>query len=374
MHDSKPVRDAINYMNENLTADLSLEALADHVHFSPYHFHRLFFLCTGEAPMEYIRRQRLRAASRDLVSIKSNLIELAVKYRFESQDGFCRAFKRYYGITPGEYRKLNALLQQPNNLERMKEGHTMMYDRNIYEKLACNHSDKKEALDILDKILELSEKAKCSGLLSLEPEIDEVQPELFRKSIQMLIDGIEPESLKDILMNYTLCGGYQGKELLIRILIIEGILAIQQGVHPLILQEKLSSFFGEDYIGDIQKHFGLDSESQLKKIDTFIFKNQDKPVFSKETSLLEEPLGRMDSRSLQRLLREIDAITLTISISGASGKTQIKVLKHVSKKLSVMLIDEMETSSTPITSDITDSQKRVLGTMLSLRNQGDIVI
>ena len=54
MHYSKPVQDAITYMNEDLSADLSLEALANHVHFSPYHFHRLFLLCTGEAPMEYI--------------------------------------------------------------------------------------------------------------------------------------------------------------------------------------------------------------------------------------------------------------------------------------------------------------------------------
>ena len=190
----------------------------------------------------------------------------------------------------------------------------------------------------------------------------------------MLIDGIEPESLRDILMNYSLCGGYKGKELLIRILIIEGILAIQQGVHTLILREKLSSFLGEDFIDGIQKHFGLDSESQLKKIDTFVIKNQDKPPFTKETSLLEEPLGRMDNRSLQRLLREIDAVTLVTAISGVSGKTQTKVLRNVSKKLAVELIDEMETLAIPITSEIADSQKRVLEIMHSLRNQGDIVI
>lgn len=171
MHYSKPVQDAINYINENFTADLSLEALADHVHFSSYHFHRLFLLCTGEAPMEYIRRQRLRAASRDLVSMKFNIIEIAANYKFESQDGFSRAFKRYYGITPGEYRKLNALIQQSDNPKRIEEVHTIMYGMNIYEKLACSHSDKKEALNTLDKILELSEKAKCSGLLSLEQEL-----------------------------------------------------------------------------------------------------------------------------------------------------------------------------------------------------------
>ena len=323
--------------------------------------------------MEYIRRLRLRSASCDLLSMKFSIIEIAVKYRFESQDGFCRAFKRYYGITPGEYRKLN-FNKQSDSPKRIKEVQTIMYDMNIHEKLACSHGEKKEVLNTLDKVLELSEKAKCSGLLSLEPEIDTVQPEIFKKAIQMLIDGIEPESLREILLNYALCGGYKGKELLIRILIIEGILAIQQGSHTLILREKLSSLFGDDFISEIHKHFGLDSESQLKKIDAFIIKNQDKPFLSKETSLLEEPLGRMDNRSLQRLLREIDAVTLTIVISGASGKTQAKVLKNVSKKLAVMLIDEIDALGTPIILEIANSQKRVLETMHSLRDQGDIVI
>ncbi len=58
MHFSEHVQEVINYINENLTAEIFLEDLADHVHFSPYHFHRLFLLYTGEAPMKYVRRLR----------------------------------------------------------------------------------------------------------------------------------------------------------------------------------------------------------------------------------------------------------------------------------------------------------------------------
>lgn len=373
MHYSKHVVRAINYINENLTSDLCLEALASHVHFSPYHFHRLFLLCTGEAPMEYVRRLRLRSASRELLSTKSSIIEIAAKYRFESQDGFCRAFKKYYGITPSEYRKLNSNKKWDD--EKIFKGvNAMMYDTNIYEKLACSFDDKNEALNTLDKVLELSEKAKCSGLLSLEQEIDIVELDIFKKSIQMLIEGMAPESLREILMNYILCSGYKGKELLIRILIIEGILAIQQGIHTLVLREKLSSYFGEAFISEIEKHFGLDRDSQFVKIDTSIFKNQDKPCLSKETSLLEEPLGRIDNRSLQRLLREIDIVTLITAISGASGKTYTKVLNNISKKLAVIIIDETGQAATPIISEIIECQKQILEIMHGLRNQGDIII
>lgn len=372
MHYSKPVREAINFINENLTANISLETLAEHIHFSPYHFHRLFLLHVGETPMEYIRRQRLRSASRDLLSNQLSIIEIAAEYGFESPDGFCRAFKRYYGVTPGDYRKLN--LKKPDNSKLIEEVENIMYDINIYERLVCSKEEKKKALRTLDKILQLAEQAKSSGLLSLESEIDRVEPEIFKNSLEMLLDGVEAIILKEILLNYTLCGNYKGKELLKRILIIEGILGIQQDTNSLILKEKLSSFFGEDFINEINKHFGSDEDTRIKKIETFICENQDKPAHSKETSLLEEPFNRMDTRSLQRLLREINNYTLVTAISGSSGKTQIRVLKNVSKKLAVLLIGDMGARKTLIASEISNSQKQVIETMHGLRNQGDIVM
>lgn len=374
MHYSKTVQNTIDIINKKLASDLTLESLADHVHFSPYHFHRLFLLSTGEAPMEYLRRQRLRAASKDLLTKELSLLEIAASYRFECQDGFCRAFKRYYGLTPGEYRKQNTLALKSENNERIEEVHTVMYDISIYEKLSCSHDDKIEALRTLDQLLDLSLKAKTSGLLSLENEIAAAQPVLLKKSMQMLIDGIEPEALREILINYTLCGGYVGKELLVRILIIEGTLAIQQGVQPVVLREKLSAFFGEDFIEEIETYYKLDSESQRRSIDTYILKNQERGFISKETALLEEPLNRLDSRSLQRLLREIDIVTISIAISGASGKTQAKILKSTSIKTANELISEMETLGNPIISAITDSQKQILDIMHNLLRQGDIII
>ncbi len=373
MHYSEPVQKAINYISENLTAELSLEVLALYTHFSSHHFHRLFLLCTGEAPMEYVRRMRLRAASRDLLSTSLNVMGISLKYGFESQDGFCRAFKRYYGITPGEYKKLN-FKKQSDCRKQIQEEKAIMYDMSIYENLACSHEEKKEALVTLDKILDLSQKAKCSGLLSLEAEMDTVQPEFFRKSVQMLIDGIEPECLREILMNYILCGGLRGKDLLIRILILEGTLAIQQGVNTLILREKLSSFFGEDFMEEIKRHFNLDSGSQAEKLESFMIKILDKLPIAKETSLLEEPLGRLDNRSLQRLLRDIDSVTLALAVSGASGKIQAKVMNNVSKKLALVILDELEASGKPVTAEIKECQKQILEAMHSLRNQGDIML
>ena len=281
------LQETLFFINENLTADISLESLAERMNFSPYHFHRLFKAFTGEVPMEYVRRHRIRSASRDLVSNKSNIIEIALKYKFESQDGFCRAFKKYYGITPGEYRKLNKRLLS-NGTSQYEEDKIIMYDPSVYKDLICNKEEKSEVLRTLDKILELSDRANQFGLLSLESEINEVQPEFFKKSIQMLIDGMELGSFRKILLNYAFCSGYKGKDLLIRIIILEGITAIQQGTHPVVIREMLSSYFGEDYIVEIQKHFGIDDESQQKKNKVILSQNLRNARIFKGN----QPLGR----------------------------------------------------------------------------------
>ena len=321
--------------------------------------------------MEYVRRLRLKAASRELLSAKADILEIAVRYRFESQDGFCRAFKRYYGIPPGEYRKLNRKLA---NKEKSQEAGNIMYDMAVYESLVCSNTEKKEALAILDKLLELSGTARKCGLLALERDMDAVWPEYFKKALQLLIDGVEPETLGEILRNLAFCGNYRGKELLIRILILEGILCIQQGTHTRIIQEKLSSFFGDDFIGVIQKHLGMDADSLLDKLEAYIGRMQDKPPLARETSLLEEPLIRMDSRSLQRLLREVDSVTLAAAICGTSDKVCKKVLRHVSSKRACELIDELEISDCRDIREIAVSQEKLLETMHVLKSQGDLLI
>lgn len=373
MHYLLSLHHITKYIKENLTGDLSLETLADYAHFSPYHFHRQFLQYTGLSPMEYIRRYRIRSASRDLISSSQSIIEIAAKYRFESQDGFCRAFKKYYGITPGEYKKLNHTIHH-YAIKSTEEVKINMFEMNFYEKLSCSYENKKNALITLEEIIRLSEKTKRHGLLSLEAEIDTIQPNIFKKGIQLLIDGIEPSCSKEILMNYIMCGDYNSEEFLKRIIIIDGILAIQQGVPTEVLKEKLFSYFGEDFIDEIQKHLGIDSESQSKNIEQYINNNQAKPALTKETSLLDEPFCRMDSRSLQRLLREIESHTLAIAITGASGKTQSITLKNLSKRLAASLIEVIADTTNIEVDEIVKGQKHIIETLNTLRNQGDILI
>ena len=373
MHYSITVKEIQAYMKDHLTEDLSLEVLAQRAHFSTYYFHRLFALCTGEAPMESVRRNRLRAAARDLSASSMALIEIAAKYRFESQDGFCRAFKKYYGITPGEYRRRHG---QPllARTAQQKEAMRMKYDLDIYSMMTCSVDEKREVIHTIDRLLELSQRAQNYGVFALEEEIKEEDPKLLAKALQMLTDGIEEETLREILLNYILCSGFRGKELLHRILIIEGVTAIQQGMSPELIRERLFSYFGEDFIEELKLYYKLDDKSQQERLHIYMQGLRDKTASSKNTLQLEEPLLRMDSRSLQRLLREADPVRLAMAMVGSSGQLQVRILENMTNRTALKLIQMVEAMEPLSGIEIGAAQKGILEVLHTLVRQGDIRI
>jgi len=95
----------IRYIKENLTADLSLSTLAERVGFSPNHFHNCFKASTGRTVREYVEDQRIKKATKMLISTDCTLTEIAYECGFSSQSYFSYAFKRRMNQTPREYAK-----------------------------------------------------------------------------------------------------------------------------------------------------------------------------------------------------------------------------------------------------------------------------
>lgn len=366
------IRDAKNFINENVTRQITLKDVATYMNYSPYYFSRYFRKSTGETAMEYVRRQRLRAAAEELMCKGSDVCEIALKYCFESQDGFCRAFQRYYGMTPRYYKKYKS--EADNNLRHNCEEKDCMNINQIYKEAGCSKEEKMKLLPVIKKLLELSAKTRNEGLFSLENEIEGLESLYFKKALEMLIDGLEPEMIKERLLNYALCGGSTRYELLMRLLIMEGILSIQKGITTYMLRDALVTYLGDDYIEEAYRYFGIDAASQKKARENFILSIKDKRVLSKDCALLECPLSKMDSRSLQRLLREIDPLTLAEAISGSSGAIQEKVLTHMSARWAYIVIEEISGMNEILSLDVTNAQKRVIEIIRLLVEQGDISI
>jgi AraC-like DNA-binding protein len=99
------IKKSIKFIEDNLDKKIELEELADKVFLSKYHFHRKFHAVVGEPVAEYIRKKRLAEAAKDLLLTNEKIIDIALKYQFASQETFTKAFKKFYGIPPREFRR-----------------------------------------------------------------------------------------------------------------------------------------------------------------------------------------------------------------------------------------------------------------------------
>lgn len=105
MNYAAAVRQALDFVECNLREEIRAEDIARAVNFSPSHFHAVFARLTGHTLAEHTRRRRLACAALDLALSRRRILDIAVEYRFDSQEAFTRAFKRTYGITPGLFRR-----------------------------------------------------------------------------------------------------------------------------------------------------------------------------------------------------------------------------------------------------------------------------
>jgi len=93
---------ALKYINNNLSSELSVDALAGLCYLSRYYFMRRFKESTGYTVHNYICQKRLTAAAR-LLEEGVGVTEAAMNVGFSEYSSFLRSFKKVYGVTPSEY-------------------------------------------------------------------------------------------------------------------------------------------------------------------------------------------------------------------------------------------------------------------------------
>ncbi len=131
----KRINLALHFIDDHLDAELSLESIAEVAHYSPFHFHRIFKAIIGETLNSYINRRRIeKTASVLLHKQEVSITELCLQYGFTSNSSFTRAFKKFYGVSPSQFRKL-----RPSEFSKISKVESKNGQKNlIFEKYICN--------------------------------------------------------------------------------------------------------------------------------------------------------------------------------------------------------------------------------------------
>ncbi len=97
---------AIEFIEDNLDSKLTLEVIAKKAYFSPFHFHRLFSIVIKETPNNFIIRKRIEKAASYLLHQKDKTItEISDSVGFSSISSFSKSFKKFYGISPNQFKE-----------------------------------------------------------------------------------------------------------------------------------------------------------------------------------------------------------------------------------------------------------------------------
>lgn len=130
MNWAKIIEDAIDYIEGNITEDLTVGRIAEEVNTSAFYFQRGFSMLCGYTVGEYVRMRRLSIAGEELLSSDVKVIDIAMKYGYDSPDSFTKAFTRFHGSTPTDVRRGGAMLKSfaPLHIKlTLNGGSTMEY-------------------------------------------------------------------------------------------------------------------------------------------------------------------------------------------------------------------------------------------------------
>ncbi|WP_145318234.1 effector binding domain-containing protein [Paenibacillus xylanexedens] len=109
---------AIEYLEQHLQDDFNIRETSTAASFSAFHFQRLFQAITGFTVLEYVRRRRLTEAAGVLRDTSQGILDIAIRFGYQSQEAFIRAFSAYFGMTPAKLRKLEADQWSLLNMQR----------------------------------------------------------------------------------------------------------------------------------------------------------------------------------------------------------------------------------------------------------------
>ncbi len=233
------------------------------------------------------------------------------------------------------------------------------------KRIQCSEEEKQECLKLAEKLVRMAERARQKGILQLEEELDSDLPYLLRIGLRLVLDGTEPAIVDKTLTAYICSTPLEGKELLKYLVIRIGILGIQQGHNPRILRMQLLAYFGTEFASKVV-------DDTAAALEEFYEKIQKELPLSDDTLALEEELGILKDRGIQKTLRRVDQYILANALAGTSGAIRIRTMRNMSPRAALLLKEDLEDREARSIEEIMEAQHLVLQIIKQLKEEGEI--
>lgn len=206
----KSLNEITKYIDDHLEEKIDYEVLARILGVNSYTMQRIFSLIASISLSEYIRKRRLSNALYDLYETDAKIMDIAIKYQYESATSFSRAFEKFYNIKPSKVNKMSKLKNFPRIIfnEDIKTIENIEYEIIEKEELVLygigTKTDNKNIGNDAPKLFERIEKENKSkygeikyGMVTYEDECREkcnAYYALYDKYIKELEQIIIPKS------------------------------------------------------------------------------------------------------------------------------------------------------------------------------------
>jgi len=173
------------FIDSNLDLDLSLDTVSGIAFFSPYHFHRVFKFITGETLNEYVTRRRIEKSALEFLHKNIMTSEIAHKFGFSDNSSFSRTFKKYYGVSPTQFRNQNT--QRFSKIRQLHSKNGQEYPD--YDKYIC-------IIDNLKNWIKMNAKIEIKELPKMElAYITAIGPGNLKSAFEKLMKWATPKGL-----------------------------------------------------------------------------------------------------------------------------------------------------------------------------------
>ena len=349
----KSMSQVIEYLESKMCSHIDLEKAARFAGYSLWEFQRVFSFLTGTTVGVYIRRRKLSLAAQDILLGNEKITDIALKYGYESPTAFSRAFGQLFGVSPSSVRSKRI---PPDLYPKFTFNFTQENREEFKMEKKFTIEEKEKCLPIIQQIVALAELTREQGVLMLEAETakPEMDP-LLKVAIKLITDGIEPMLVKGILENILTTEQYEGYDLLKGQIIAEGALSIQAGENPRLIEIKLATFLGLDYVlkatAELEKHEQISLEDYYSTLK--------KKEIPKESEPFESLFCRLSNRDIQSVLKETDQRCLEHALKTCGEETVRRMMSNLSRRLGGQILRGMKEKPDNLEAS-TQAQKKII--------------